>query len=922
MKMAQAKKMIYRFDQGDASMRQLLGGKGANLCEMASMGLPVPPGFVITTEMCLAYHASGKEMPERLWEDVQANINLLEGIMGRTFGSTSTPLLVSVRSGAPISMPGMMDTLLNLGLNDQVVPGLSGLMNDSRPALDAYRRFLQLFGKIVLATDEAAKEHLSRLLENILNRHKELSGITLDKELSAAQLREVVSDFKVAIKDTSGSEVPDDPWKQLSQAIQAVFESWNGRRAVAYRNYHRISHGMGTAVIVMPMVFGNLGDDSGTGVLFTRNPSTGEKGFYGEYLNNAQGEDVVAGIRTPQSISSLAQDMPQIYSQLKNIAERLERHYQDVQDIEFTIEGGHLYMLQTRSAARTVQARVRAAVDMVDEGLITSSDAILRIDPDELTRLFVPQFHEDARKKASSDGALLAKGFGASHGAAHGKVYFDPDRAASASTNGISVILVRAETSPEDIHGILAAAGVLTSRGGVTSHAAVVTRGLGKPCIVGCEEIHVDLEARQFEVNGRTVLEGESISIDGATGEVFYGEISTFHLDLGGQNETQRLLSWADSARRLGVLANADTPDDAAHARFMGADGIGLCRTEHMFLGDRVPMVRMALLNAPEAERWIQQHSDIDISKAPESVTKYRQSLSHLHQLQTEDFTGILRAMPGLPVIIRLLDAPLHEFMPSTEELMRDIQEARSKNVSQSDRDSLERLLSQVQAIKEGNPMLGHRGCRVGITFPEIYEMQVDAIITASIRLIQEGVPVKPEIMIPLTAHVNELGHLRRRLTETADRVQKTTGTPVNYLFGTMIEVPRAALTADEIAKEADFFSFGTNDLTQTTYGFSRDDAEGKFLGYYLDHGILPSNPFVSIDVKGVGELIRTGTERGRATRPGLEVGICGEHGGDPQSVAFCHDVGLDYVSCSLFRIPAARLAAAQAALRGNQPPG
>ena len=880
--MAKVAKMVYRFDEGDARMRDLLGGKGANLCEMAGLGLPVPPGFIITTEVCREYYARDQKLPDGLWGEVEAYMGHVESSTGRQFGSPDAPLLVSVRSGAPISMPGMMDTLLNLGINDQVALGLGGLMGDLRPAYDAYRRFLDLYGRIVLSID-------SSIFDDIMDHHKEQAGAKLDQELSASQLWEVGTAFRAAIRQAGQSAVPEDPWEQLRQAIEAVFRSWNGARAITYRNARSISHDMGTAVSVMAMVFGNLGDNSGTGVLFSRNPSTGQNELYGEYLANAQGEDVVAGIRTPRPISSLAQIMPAIHDQLTEMADQLEAHYRDVQDIEFTIEGGRLYMLQTRNAARAPQAAVKVAVDMANEGMITREEALLRIDPEELTHLFMPQFHPEDTERALSAGALFARGFGASPGACTGKAFLDSKRAVAAAREGATVVLVRPETNPEDIGGILAAAGVVTSRGGVTSHAAVVTRGLGKACVVGCEEMRVDMVARQFVANGRIVQEGDQISVDGATGEIFTGEISTFQPSLEGQGELQVLLSWADDVRRLGVLANVDTPDDAARARAMGAEGIGLCRTEHMFLGDRVPLVRQALLSAPEAESWLQEHpQESGTPEPPAAVVEYRQALAQLHQHQTEDFMGILRAMAGLPVIIRLLDAPLHEFAPHVEEL------------------------------REANPMLGHRGCRVGITFPTIYEMQVDAIITASARLTLEGVQAQPEIMIPLTAHINELAWLRARLSAVMERVQRETNTSVHCPFGTMIEVPRAALTAAEIAREADFFSFGTNDLTQTTYGFSRDDAEGKFLKHYLDKGILPSNPFVTLDPGGVGELVRIGAEQGRSTRPDLELGICGEHGGDPQSVAFCHTIGLDYVSCSPFRVPIARLAAAQAALKAK----
>ena len=918
--MVQQKKMVYRFDEGDASMRNLLGGKGANLCEMARLGLPVPPGFVVTTEACLDYYDRGHQLPEGLWEDIQEHIHWLEGSIGREFGSTSNPLLVSVRSGARVSMPGMMDTILNLGINDEIAPGLSGLMGDQRPAYDAYRRFLQIFASVVMGID-------SSIFEEVLARHKAQAGVRMDHELRPEHLQNVIRDFKAAIRDIAGRDVPDDPWQQLFEAVQAVFQSWNSPRAIAYRNHYNYSHGWGTAVNVMTMVFGNLGDDSGTGVLFTRNPANGQQGLYGEYLTNGQGEDVVAGIRNPEPISSLAGSLPDVYGQLSRIAQDMEDHYRDVQDIEFTVEASRLFILQTRSAQRTVQAAVKAAVDMVNEGLIAPEDALKRVNPEELTQLLVPRFDERAR--AGSAGAYLARGFGASPGAATGKVYFDATRAEEASHTGIPVILVRPETKPDDIHGILASKGILTSRGGVTSHAAVVTRGLGLPCVVGCEEVQVDVENRLFVANGRTIREGEDISVDGATGEVFAGAIPTFQPDLDELGEAQTLLSWADEIRKLGVWANADTPTDAQRALAMGAEGIGLCRTEHMFLGpERVPTVQKMLINAQEAERWGQAHPEeasnlasqgLDpSSEIPVGVGEFYQALVQLKELQIEDFVGILRAMGERPVIIRLLDAPLHEFLPRYEDLIKEMLQLEAAGASYEEIRVREGFLNLVDSLRESNPMLGHRGCRLGLTFPAIYEMQMEAIIIASARLIREGIAVHPEIMIPLTAHVNELHRLKAGLTTVADRVQQEMDTAVAYLFGTMIEVPRAALTAGEVAEVAEFFSFGTNDLTQTTYGFSRDDAEGKFLNRYIEEEVLPANPFATLDVEGVGALIHIAVELGRRTRSDLDVGICGEHGGDPASIAFCHQEGLNYVSCSPFRVPIARLAAAQAALEDS----
>ena len=917
--MVSTRKLIYRFDEGDASMRDLLGGKGANLCEMARLGLPVPPGFIIATEACLDYYERDDQLPPGLWEGVQEHMGWLGNTIGREFGSTTNPLLVSVRSGARVSMPGMMDTVLNLGINDGIAPGLAALMGDERPALDAYRRFLQMFSSVVMRVESSS-------LEEVLARHKDQAGVKLDYELSGAQLRDVIRDFNGAIEEAAGRRVPEDPWQQLREAVQAVFQSWNSARAIRYRDHYNIPHDWGTAVSVVAMVFGNQGEDSGTGVLFTRNPSTGERDLYGEYLSNGQGEDVVAGIRNPEPISHLRERHPQIYTQLAELARLLESHYKDVQDMEFTVEKGQLYMLQTRSAQRTVQAAVKTAVDMVDEGLIDAKDALKRVNAEELTQLFVPRFDVMAREKAVAAEALLAQGFGASPGAATGKVYLDATRAAEAGKRGTPVILVRPETKPDDIHGILESKGVLTSRGGVTSHAAVVTRGLGIPCVVGCEKLQIDLENKDFTASGRTIREGDDISVDGTTGEVFDGVIPTFQPDLDELWEARVLLSWADDARRLGVMANADTPADARRAVIMGAQGIGLCRTEHMFLGpERVPVVQRMLINAQAAEDWDRENPQAAARRAPQEelpqgVREFHEALAALKQLQVEDFTGILREMGVRPVIIRLLDAPLHEFLPPYESLVMESVRLESSGASPEEVRSHEQFLRLVESLREVNPMLGLRGCRLGLTFPAIYEMQVEAIMVASARLISEGLAVRPEIMIPLVSHVNELRRLKDGLTAVADRVQQELDTKVGYLFGTMIEVPRAALTAGQVAQVAEFFSFGTNDLTQTTYGFSRDDAEGKFLNRYLEEEILPVNPFVTLDPDGVGALVRMAVDQGRRTRPDLEVGICGEHGGDPASVAFCHREGLDYVSCSPFRVPVARLAAAQAALEESSP--
>ena len=910
----QERKLVYGFDEGDAGMRDLLGGKGANLAEMARLGLPVPPGFIITTEAYLEYEDRGQQLPEGLWADVREHMRRLENAIGREFGSTTNPLLVSVRSGARVSMPGMMDTILNLGINDEIMPGLAGLMGDERPALDAHRRFLQIYANVVMGVE-------SSVFEEILTLRKQGAGVLLDHELGPHHLQEVIGDFKTAVREATGEDVPDDPWQQLLEAVQAVFRSWNSPRAIRYRDHYGFPHDWGTAVNIMAMVFGNLGEDSGTGVLFTRNPADGQRDLYGEYLTNGQGEDVVAGVRTPEPLSSLLKRLPQVHARLSEMAQQLERHHRDVQDMEFTVEAGRLFLLQTRNAQRTAQAAVKTAVDMVDEGLITREEALLRVDPEELSQLFVANFDDGARKSAVAGDALLAKGFGASPGAARGKAYFDATRAAEAAQGGTPVILVRPETKPDDIHGIIESKGVLTSRGGVTSHAAVVTRGLGVPCIVGCEQLQVDVQAQLFIANGHTIREGDDLSVDGTTGEVFAGAIPTLQPSLEELHEAQILLSWADKARRLGVWANADTPADARRAVAMGAEGIGLCRTEHMFLGpERVPVVQKLLINAQEAARWESEHRKGDSNRSPSAglptgVAEFYEALAHLEQLQIDDFVGILQAMGERPVIIRLLDAPLHEFLPRYEDLYREVVDLKSRGAPDEDVRQREEFLQLVESLREVNPMLGHRGCRLGLTFPAIYEMQMEAIITAAARLIQEGIAVHPEIMIPLTSHVNEMRRLKEGLSIVADRVQREMNTVVGYLFGTMIEVPRAALTAAEVAEVAEFFSFGTNDLTQTTYGFSRDDAEGKFLNRYIEEGILPANPFATLDIDGVGALIRIAVEQGRRTRPDLDVGICGEHGGDPTSVVFCHQEGLNYVSCSPFRVPVARLAAAQAAL-------
>jgi len=909
----QTAKLVYRFDEGDASMADLLGGKGSNLCEMARLGLPVPPGFVISTQACRDYLVKNQTLPEGLEESIRENIRELEKSIGRNFGSTSDPLLVSVRSGARVSMPGMMDTILNLGINDEIVEGLATMMGDPRPAYDAYRRFLQIYSQVVLEVEGEA-------FEKVLAEHKREAGVTLDHQLTAEQLKRVVADFKKVAKEATGSEPPSDPWDQLKAAVEAVFRSWNTPRAIFYRDLNKIDHDMGTAVTIMAMVFGNLGPTSGTGVLFTRNPSTGEALVYGEFLTNAQGEDVVAGVRTPEPIASLHDVLPECYSQLMELAINLESHYSDVQDVEFTIENARLFLLQTRSAKRTAVSAVKTAVDMANEGLISRSQALLRVDAEEISHLLVPHFSDDLSEE-DLESRFLARGAPASPGAAAGTACFDAAKAAELAAAGEAVILVRPETKPDDIHGITAAVGVVTSRGGVTSHAAVVTRGLGKPCIVGCEGIQVDLEAGLFTANGKTVQEGELISMDGATGSVYLGKLETVDSSLDDLPEAEELLRWADQTRKLGVMANADTPSDAAQAIIMGAEGIGLCRTEHMFLDqERLPAVRQMLLNAEAAEAWRRENNDrvfrVENEKdAHQAVKDFYEALDQVRELQTGDFKDILRVMGARPVIIRLLDAPLHEFLPPYETLITELMEFRHVGASLAELQEKEVFLQLVDSLRESNPMLGHRGCRLGLSFPAIYRMQVEAIITAGARLVKEGLDVNPEIMIPLTVDVEEMHRLRQDLTLVAAQIQERLGVKVHYKFGTMIETPRAALTAGEIAKESDFFSFGTNDLTQMTFGFSRDDAEGKFLRFYIDEGILPNDPFASIDPHGVGVLVKMGVEAGRREKANLEIGICGEHGGDPASVVFCHEVGLDYVSCSPFRVPVARLAAAQAAL-------
>ena len=878
------KKWVYLFSEGDATMRDLLGGKGVGAAEMTSAGLPVPPGFTITTEACNAYYQGQGGFPAGLWDQVLAALGQIENQTGKKLGDPSDPLLVSVRSGAKFSMPGMMDTVLNLGLNRESLEGLSKSTDNDRFANDAYRRFIQMFGKIVLDIDGDKFEHL-------LEELKAEVGVTQDTDLTTEDLTILVGRFKWLVQVETGFDFPSDPLEQLRMSIEAVFRSWNNRRAINYRNFHKIPHDLGTAVNVQTMVYGNMGEHSGTGVAFTRDPSTGEKRLFGEYLLNAQGEDVVAGIRTPQPIDLLSQDLPAVYEQFLEIAKRLEQHYREMQDLEFTVENGRLYMLQTRTGKRSAPAAVQIAVDMVEEGLISREEAVSRVEPDQIEQLL------HRRIDPAADVEVLASGLNASPGAATGKAIFDADTANELASDGERVILVRPETNPDDVHGMIAAEGILTARGGATSHAAVVARSIGRPCVAGCEAIKVDAEARRFSVNGRVIREGDLISINGSTGEVIVGEVPLIDPEI--TPEMSRLLGWADSFRTLQVWANADYPRDARIAREYGAEGIGLCRTEHMFFEpDRLPIVRQMILAEEDSER--------------------QAALDRLLEFQREDFRGIFREMDGLPVVIRLLDPPLHEFLPAYEELIVEVTELRNRGDEPGELEEKEALLQRVTSMREANPMLGMRGCRLGLLVPGVNAMQVKAIMLAEADVEQEGKHVLPEIMIPLVGHVNELKTVRQELEKAAAQVERDAGHSLPYKFGTMIEVPRAALTAEEIAEHAEFFSFGTNDLTQTTFAISRDDAEGKFLLEYVERNILPNNPFQVLDQTGVGSLMRIAVEHGRQTRPDIELGICGEHGGEPSSIEFCHNLGLDYVSCSPYRAPVARLAAAQAALAAH----
>jgi pyruvate,orthophosphate dikinase len=912
-----SQKYVYTFASGQAEgntkMKDLLGGKGANLAEMTNAGLPVPPGFTITTEACNAYYASGEQFPEGMWDQALVALAKVEEVTGKKFGGSDNPLLVSVRSGAKFSMPGMMDTVLNLGLNEASRKALAAMTGNERFAWDAYRRFIQLFGKIVLGLDSEKFEH-------IFESYKKQLGVHEDTAVDADTLAKVVVDYKKLVKKETGSEFPADPQQQLKQAIRAVFASWNGRRAKDYRRINKIDDNLGTAVNVQTMVFGNLGEDCGTGVAFTRDVATGEKVLYGEYLQNAQGEDVVAGIRTPKKIAQLQQEMPEMYNQFAELAKRLENHYKDVQDLEFTIERGKLYMLQTRNAKRTGAAAVQIAVDMVEENLIDKKTAVLRVEPAQLDQLLHPMIDPKAQLE------VLTTGLPASPGAATGKAVFDPDEAEELAKTGEKVILVRTETSPEDFHGMVAAQAVLTARGGMTSHAAVVARGMGKSCVAGAGEVSVDYANQQFTVGSRVIKKGEYITLDGSTGRVIVGQAPLIKPEISGS--FGKLMEWVNEFRNLGVRANADTPHDSQVARGFGAEGIGLCRTEHMFFeGDRIDSVRQMILSSADFKSLESQlaSAEADLAKASGEKLKeakkrvrelqkkiakpaelYKGALAALLELQREDFVGIFRAMNGFPVTIRTLDPPLHEFVPHDDATLKELAKKIGMPVKEAK--------AKVAALHEFNPMLGHRGCRLGIVYPEITEMQARAIFEAAVKVKREGVVVKPEIMIPLVGNVNELKLQAELVRKVATDVQVKEGETVEYLIGTMIELPRAALTANKIAEEAEFFSFGTNDLTQTAMGLSRDDS-GKFLPFYVENKIMRDDPFQVLDQEGVGQLLEIGVQKGRATRPNLKVGICGEHGGDPESVMFCHRTGLNYVSCSPYRVPIALLAAAHAAL-------
>ncbi|MGD9083699.1 MAG: pyruvate, phosphate dikinase [Desulfobacterales bacterium] len=908
--MSSTSKWVYIFDEVDQAenyvgglwdaVRGLLGGKGANLAEMVRIGIPVPPGFTVTTEACNAYLAAGESFPAGMWEQVLEAMKKIESATGKRFGDAKNPLLVSCRSGGKFSMPGMMDTVLNIGLNDDTLKGMIKLTGDERFVYDAHRRLVQMFGSVVIGIPDEP-------FEEVITHVRRKAGVKSDTELTAGDWQAITEEFKKIYKKYTHSDFPNDPLVQLRKATEAVFKSWNGKRAIDYRNAAGIAHDMGTAVNIVTMVFGNMGNTSATGVAMTRNASTGEQHIEGDYLTNAQGEDVVAGIRITDDIQKLKDEMPAAYKEFEEICQKLEKHYREMQDVEFTIENGKLWMLQTRDGKRTAQAAVRIAVDMVEEGLITKEEAVMRVTPDQIDFFLHPQFDVQAKEKAHSSGAFLAKGLNVSPGAAVGIVAFDADRAEKwAKEGGKDVIMVRPETKPDDVHGMLAAEGILTSRGGRTSHAALVARQFGTPAVVGVASLEIDLANRKMSVGTHEIKEGDWISIDGTAGEVYLGQLETMVPDINDP-WLLKLLSWADEFRRLGVWANADYPKDAERAREYGAQGIGLCRTEHMFFeSERLPHVQKMIMTDLTRER--------------------KEALEAILPFQREDFAGLFRAMDGLPVIIRLIDPPLHEFLPNRFDLMHELSDLKIRlqqaaNLAQVD-DLLEQIriketiLKRVESLHEANPMLGLRGVRLGIQIPELTTMQVRAIFEAACAVAKDGVDVHPEVMIPLTSHVNELKIQRQALESEAKKVMDEQDIKIDYKFGTMIEIPRAALTMDEIAEYAEFISFGTNDLTQTTYGISRDDAEAGFLMEYISKGVLPDNPFATIDRYGVGELMHIAVTKGRAKNPELECGICGEHGGDPTSIQLCHELGLTYVSCSPFRVPIARLAAAHAVLR------
>ena len=874
-----SKKYVYLFSEGDSSMKNLLGGKGVNLCEMTKIGVPVPQGFIVSTEACNQYYEDGKNLATSIEQEIYETMTKLESITGKQFGGKNNPLLVSVRSGARVSMPGMMDTILNLGLNDEVVEVISKSTNNERFAYDSYRRFIQMFSDVVMGIEKKSFEHL-------MDQMKEKKGVKLDTELDANDLKELVKQFKEYYKKEKGEEFPSDPKKQLIEAVVAVFRSWNNPRAIVYRRMNDYPSSWGTAVNVQEMVFGNKGEQSGTGVAFSRNPSTGENKIFAEYLMNAQGEDVVAGIRTPEPIETLEKRNPAIYKEFMDIVEKLEKHYKDMQDMEFTIEEGKLYFLQTRNGKRTAQAALKIAVDLVEEKLINKEEAILKVEPKQLDTLLHPTFDPQVIKNSTP----ITKGLPASPGAATGKIAFTAQEAKERAANGEQVVLVRLETSPEDIEGMVAAQGVLTVRGGMTSHAAVVARGMGTCCVAGCGDIKIDEEAKTLEVNGKTYTANDYISIDGSTGNVYGEQIKTVAPEISGYFET--FMTWADEIRKLRVRTNADTPKDAEQAIKFGAEGIGLCRTEHMFFeADRIPVVREMIVSKTEEQR--------------------RAALEKLLPMQRKDFEGLYEAMQGHPVTIRFMDPPLHEFLPHKDEEIKEL--AKEMGLT------FEELKSTVEDLHEFNPMMGHRGCRLSVSYPEIAEMQTRAVIEAAININKnKGLNVIPEIMIPLVGEIKELKYVKDVVVKTAEKVMEEKGVKLEYMVGTMIEIPRAALTADEIAKEAEFFSFGTNDLTQMTFGFSRDDA-ARFLADYYDKQIYESDPFARIDETGVGQLVQIAVEKGKKTRPNIKLGICGEHGGDPSSIEFCHNVGLNYVSCSPFRVPVARLAAAQAQVKNKK---